>query len=166
MTQNINHLIAALREELQQYGEMLARLEEQQERVLRRDADQILQSVSAIQEQGLVIQRARDLREERQKQTAAVIGLDTTTAEFSAIIPKLPNDYRELVETLVTENNSLLQRIQQRARQNHLLLRQSLELMQRFMSTLFPSQEPRVYNPGGQVFARPTPAVSLYEAVG
>lgn len=165
MTQNINHLIAALREELQQYGEMLARLEEQQERVLRRDADQILQSVSAIQEQGLVIQRARDLREEQQKQTAAVVGLDSAT-EFSAIIPRLPNDYRELVETLVTENNSLLQRIQQRARQNHLLLRQSLDLMQRFMSTLFPTQEPRVYNPGGQVFSRPTPAVSLYEAVG
>lgn len=164
MTQNVNHLIAALREELQQYGEMLARLEEQQERVLRRDADQILQSVSAIQEQGLVIQRAREMREARQKETAAKVG--SSEHEFSAIIPRLPNDYRELVETLVNENNSLLQRIQQRARQNHLLLRQSLDLMQRFLSTLFPTHEPRVYNPGGQVFNRPAPAVALYEAVG
>jgi flagellar biosynthesis/type III secretory pathway chaperone len=164
MTENIHHLIAALREELQQYGEMLARLEEQQERVLRRDADQILQSVSAIQEQGLTIQRTREIREACQKQTAAGLGLNEI--EFAAIIPRLPNDYRGLIEALVDENNSLLQRIQQRARQNHLLLRQSLDLMQRFLSTLFPSHEPRVYNPGGQVFARPTPAVSLYEAVG
>lgn len=166
MTQNIDHLIAALREELQQYGEMLARLEEQQERVLRRDADQILQSVSAIQEQGLVIQRARELREARQKETAATVGV-TGEPEFAAIIRKLPSDYAGLVETLITENNSLLQRIQQRARQNHLLLRQSLDLMQRFLSTLFPTHEPRVYNPGGQVFtSRPAPAVAFYEAVG
>jgi flagellar biosynthesis/type III secretory pathway chaperone len=60
----------------------------------------------------------------------------------------------------------LLTLIQHRARQNHLLLRQSLDLMQRFLSTLFPSHEPRVYNGGGQMFSHATPAVSVYEAVG
>jgi flagellar biosynthesis/type III secretory pathway chaperone len=70
------------------------------------------------------------------------------------------------MEALVQENNALLTRIQHRARQNHLLLRQSLDLMQRFLSTLFPSHEPRVYNGGGQMFSHATPAVSVYEAVG
>ena len=161
----LQNLIAALRAELHEYGEMLARLDEQQELVMRREADGILQSVATIQDQGVAIQRAREIREARQKELAQQVGL-ATGAEFAQIIPKCPEDYRPLVDALVQENNSLLLRIQQRARQNHLLLRQSLELMQRFLSTLFPSNEPRVYNGGGQMFARPAAAVSMYEAVG
>jgi flagellar biosynthesis/type III secretory pathway chaperone len=161
----LQNLIAALREELHEYGEMLARLDEQQELVMRREADGILQSVATIQDQGVVIQRAREIREARQNELAQKVGLGTGS-EFSQIIPRMPEDYRPLVGALVQENNELLMRIQQRARQNHLLLRQSLELMQRFLSTLFPSHEPRVYNGGGQMFSRPAPAVSMYEAVG
>ena len=161
----LQNLITALREELHEYGEMLARLDEQQELVMRRDADGILQSVATIQEQGVTIQRTRQVREARQGELAQMVGLKTDS-EFSAIIPRTPEDYRPLLSALVAENNSLLHRIQQRARQNHLLLRQSLDLMQRFLSTLFPSQEPRTYSPVGQSFNRPAPAVSLYEAVG
>lgn len=161
----LQNLIAALREELHEYGEMLARLDEQQELVMRREADGILQSVATIQDQGVVIQRTREIRQSRQDEFAQKIGL-SAGSEFAALLPRMPDDYRGLVDALVQENNALLVRIQQRARQNHLLLRQSLELMQRFLSTLFPSQEPRVYNGGGQMFARPAPAVSIYEAVG
>ena len=160
----LQNLIAALREELHEYGEMLARLDEQQELVMKREADGILASVSTIQDQSAVIQRAREIRETRQNELAQHLGLEGT--EFAKILPQLPEDYRPLVNALVQENNALLTRIQHRARQNHLLLRQSLDLMQRFLSTLFPSHEPRVYNGGGQLFAAPAPAVSMYEAVG
>ena len=161
----LQNLIAALREELHEYGEMLARLDEQQELVMKREADGILQSVSTIQDQSVVIQRARETREARQNELAEKLGLGSDT-EFSKILPRLPEDYRGLVQALVQENNALLTRIQSRARQNHLLLRQSLDLMQRFLSTLFPSHEPRVYNDGGQLFPHQAPAVSVYEAVG
>lgn len=161
----LQNLIKALREELHEYGEMLARLDEQQDLVMRRDADGILQSVNNIQDQGVVLQRVRQLRESYQTDFAQRLGLQGNS-EFAQIIPRMPEDYRPLVDALVQENNALLMRIQQRARQNHILLRQSLDLMQRFLSTLFPSQEPRVYNPAGQMFSRPAPAVSMYEAVG
>jgi flagellar biosynthesis/type III secretory pathway chaperone len=157
-------LIAALREELHEYGEMLARLDEQQELVMKREADGILASVSTIQDQSAVIQRAREIRETRQNELAQHLGLEG--AEFAKILPRLPEDYRPLVNALVQENNALLTRIQHRARQNHLLLRQSLDLMQRFLSTLFPSHEPRVYNGGGQMLAHAAPSVAVYEAVG
>lgn len=165
MIPHLQNLIAALREELHEYGEMLARLDEQQELVMKREADGVLQSVATIQDQGVVIQRTRAVREARQNEMAQLLGLGIS-AEFSQLLPRMPEDYRPLVEALVQENNALLGRIQQRARQNHTLLRQSLELMQRFMTTLFPSHEPRVYNGGGQMFTRGTPAVSVYEAVG
>ena len=55
-------------------------------------------------------------------------------AEFSKILPLLPGDLQPLMQALVRENNDLLRRVQARARQNHLLLRQSMELMQRLLS--------------------------------
>jgi hypothetical protein len=161
----LQNLIAALREELHEYGEMLARLDEQQDLVMRREADGILQSVATIQEQGVVIQRAREIRTQRQGELAQKLALKSD-AEFTQIIPQLPEDYRPMINALVSENNALLVRIQQRARQNHLLLRQSLELMQRFLSTLFPTSEARTYAPVNPMFSRTAPAVSMYEAVG
>ena len=80
--------------------------------------------------------------------------------------PLVPAEYRPLLDALVRENNQLLFRVQQRARQNHLLLSRSLELMQRFLSTLFPTRDNQVYNDHG---TRPIWAPTLrplYEAVG
>src|SRR5437764_13715157 len=115
----LQNLIAALREELHEYGEMLARLDEQQELVMKREADGILQSVSTIQDQSAVIQRARELREGKQRELASRMGLPPD-ATFSEIMPKAPDEYRHLLDALVQENNSLLSNIQRRARQNHL----------------------------------------------
>lgn len=161
----IKSLVAALREELEQYGEMLARLDDQQELVMRREADGVLQSVEAVQVQSLVIRRAREERERRQIDLAGSSGL-SASADFSELIPRLPSDYGMLVSALVQENNNLLVRVQQRARQNHMLLAQSLELMGRMMKSLFPGSDLRTYNAGGTATAGGPSAFSLYEAVG
>ena len=58
-TDSIEPLVGALREELQEYGEMLALLDRQQEQVKARAADQIFQSISQIQAQAAAIQSAR-----------------------------------------------------------------------------------------------------------
>jgi FlgN protein len=59
----IEQLITALREELTHYGEMLARLDHQQDLVVRRQPDEILQSVGSIQAQAAALRTARDQRE-------------------------------------------------------------------------------------------------------
>jgi flagellar biosynthesis/type III secretory pathway chaperone len=165
MTAALQRLIQALREELQQYGEMLALLDHQQECVVTRAADDMLQTVSAIQSQSATIQAARQEREQRRRELARVLH-QLDEAPFSILIPLLPEDYRPLVQALVQENNELLLRIQQRARQNHLLLSRSVELMQRFMSTLLPALRPTVYNEAGTILAASLPARPFYEAVG
>ena len=58
MTATLPALIDSLRTELQQYGEMLALLEAQQESVLRREPGSILSSVSAVESQSAEIGRA------------------------------------------------------------------------------------------------------------
>lgn len=165
MIEHLQTLIQALREELQQYGEMLALLDHQQDLVVARAAEELFRSISAIQNQAAVIQRARAVRDEHRQSIASALVQPADTG-FTTLIPLLPADYQPLMQALVLENNQLLYRVQQRAHQNHLLLSRSLELMQRFMSTLFPSRETLVYNDHGnrQIFS--LPARPLYEAVG
>ena len=165
MIQKLDSLINALREELQQYGEMLARLDSHQDLVMRRQADSLLQSVAEIQAQGTVIQQARRDREQRQRELALALKLPED-APFLDLSPLLPSDYRPLLDALVQENNELLVRIHQRSRQNHLLLTRTVEMMQRFISSLFPGNSPPLYNGAGTVFSPAVPAQSFYNAVG
>jgi hypothetical protein len=165
MIDSIVTLVGALRDELQQYGEMLALLDRQQQQVIERAADEVFQSIGLVKAQSAAIQNARSRREDCREVVA--VNLDQKPdAAFSEIIPLLPPDYQPLVGALVDENNSLLVRVRQRARQNHLLLSRSLELMQNLINTLFPGRETRVYNDQGAMRVRVAAATPLYEAVG
>jgi flagellar biosynthesis/type III secretory pathway chaperone len=165
MTELIQHLIEALREELKQYGEMLALLDRQHQFIMVRAADEVFQTISPIQAQGAAIQKARDYREERRRDlTQALDQVEGTP--FSDLVPLLPPDYRPLLKALVDENNELLVRVRQRARQNHLLLSRSVELMQSLLNTLMPARETRVYNGHGNMHTHTIVTRSLYDAVG
>jgi hypothetical protein len=154
-----------LRSELTHYGEMLALLDQQQESAINRLANEMFVTTTAIQTQAGVIQTVRRQREQQQRALASALGvLETST--FVELLPLLPASHRPLVQSLVEENNGSLQRIQQRARQNHLVLTRSVELMQQFLGTLFPAREPQVYNEHGSRQLHAIPAPPLYEAVG
>lgn len=165
MIESIKNLIQSLREELQNYGEMLALLDHQQEMVITRAADEVIQIAAAIQAQGAAMQRARQEREQCCRKLAAVLR-QPEEANFARIIPLVPEEYQPLLKALVQENNELLVRIQNRARQNHLLLSRSLELMQRFINSLIPASRPAVYNDSGTLLGGRIAASPLYQAVG
>jgi flagellar biosynthesis/type III secretory pathway chaperone len=158
-------LIEALREELKQYGEMLALLDQQQQMVMRRQVGELPENVSTVNAQAGVIAAARQEREQRQRQLARVLEIPEAS-NFTVLIPLLPADYRPLLEALVRENNELLVRVQQRARQNHLLLSHCVELMQQLINTIFPKLSPTTYDGSGHVPAAAIPPRPLYQAVG
>jgi flagellar biosynthesis/type III secretory pathway chaperone len=164
MIDALKKLIAALRDELQQYGEMLARLDDQQELVMRRAAEAVMQTVPLVQHQSAIIAQAREVRFGAMKLLCSEMG-QPENSSFKDLIPHLPPDYRPLLEALVQENNELLQRIHQRARQNHVLLTRTVESMQRVINSLGIHQTPPVYNESGAMFAA-TSSPALYEAVG
>lgn len=164
MMEKLEQLIFALREELQQYGEMLARLDDQQELVMKRSAEGVLQTVPLIQAQSSVLSHAREVRMAVKKELCGELLLAEETA-FVELIPKLPTDYRPLMEALVQENNELLTRVQQRARQNHILLTRTVESMQRVINSLAAHRNGPVYTDSGNVTANSAAAPVLYEAV-
>jgi flagellar biosynthesis/type III secretory pathway chaperone len=165
MIEPLKQLIAALREELQSYGEMLALLDQQQHWVFARAADELFQSIGSIQDHALILQEARTRRDDCRRSVAQGFVLPEDTA-FATLIPQFPAEYRPLVQALVQENNELLVRVQQRARQNHLLLSRSVELMQRLIATLLPGQDTRVYTDAGRNRPPATASSSVYNAVG
>lgn len=134
MTATLEQVIEALRNELQQYGEMLALLEAQQEAVAQRESGSVLTSIPAIEAQSSAIQEARCTRETHQRHLAWALGRPDSIT-FQELLPLLPDEYRPLVGALVQEINELLERVRQFAEQNHSQLRRSLELMDRFLVT-------------------------------
>jgi flagellar biosynthesis/type III secretory pathway chaperone len=164
MNDPLPRLIESLREELKQYGHLLLLLDEQQEDIIRRQNEALLDTTAAIQEQGAAIQTARHEREAIQRELAAALPA-ATEPSLLALTPLLPADYRPLLEALVQENHQLLHRVRQRAHQNHLLLRRSLELLDQFLQTLAPTGPP-VYDGTGGLQAGPSRGVAFYEALG
>lgn len=163
MTEPLNNFVESLREELKQYGELLALLEAQQEQVVSRLADELVATVSAINAQGEAIQGARHERAQRQRELAQSLALPSD-ARAGRLLPLLPPAYRPLVSALIHENNHLLARVRQRARQNHILLSRAVEMMGQFISSLC-AVGPPTYNQAGTM-AHAGTGCALYEGIG
>ena len=133
--------------------------------VLLRQNQDLLQTVAAINAQSAVIRVARLEREKSHCNLARHFGLPED-AGFTTLIPLLPPDYQPLVQALVQENNELLVRAEQRARQNHLLLCRALELMQRFIASIFPGNGTTTYTGAGGLLMPGLAPRSLYDAIG
>jgi len=144
----MNNLITALRTELVHYGEMLALLDQQQSLVAARAADQLLESATLVQEQTVTLHAARAHRDECRRELAVSLKLAEDT-KLRDLADALAAEYRPLVLALVEENNTLLRRVQQRVRQNHLLLSRSVELMQGLLTSLLNGGTGPAYQPDG-----------------
>lgn len=165
MNEQLNNLIEALREELKQYGEMLALLDQEQEMVMQRQTVGIPTCVAAINAQADTLHAVRHEREQRRRHLARTLQLCEDIG-FRELTGRLPADYQPLLEALVEENKELLVRVQQRARQNHLLLSRMVELMQRLITSILPGTGPTTYSEGGVVLASNLQSQPIYDAVG
>ena len=165
MKEILKNLIDSLRLELQHYGEMLALLDQQQDQIVVRAASELIATVAAINAQAETIRSARTEREGEQRTLAHSLARPADS-DFLDLLPRVPEVYRPLLQALIEENNALLVRVQQRARQNHLLLNRSLDVMQKVMTHLIPSAPVTTYTGGGRVASPATVAHPIYDAVG
>jgi hypothetical protein len=134
----LRSLIESMREELKQYGEMLALLDRQHDFAATTTNDQLHDSLTAVDAQGAAIQSARNHRELCRRGLAREWQLpeNTPLVELALL---LPPDYRPLVKALLEENNSLSLRVQQQVCQNHVLLSHIQDPSPRFVASRIPS---------------------------
>lgn len=135
MTPTLEQVIEALRDELQQYGAMLALLETQREHLSLQDTQSILNSSATLDKQHGVIAAARARRETLQRQLAWVLGHPDTPG-VRDLLPLIPDYYRPLISALAREINELIESVRERVQTNQSLLRRSLELTERSLATI------------------------------
>lgn len=132
MKEALSHLIESLREELKEYGEMLALLDHEERVVTEWQSQDLLQYAARLHVQSETVAAARREREQRQHQLIRELGLRENTS-FDGLLPHLPADYRPLLQALAQENQESLVRVRRLARQNHALLNRIVELMKCFL---------------------------------
>ena len=162
---DINRLIESLREEMTQYGELLALMQEQQELIINRQPQELLANLNEVNGQMEKIAVARQAREQARLSLATQLG-GTQETTFTEMTSQLPEEYRPLLKALVEEINALLQNVHKWLRQNHLLLKRSLDLMQDILQNVFPAQaSPKTYGRQGAVSPVNPPPSTLYEGI-
>ena len=131
----LDQTVDALRNELQQCGEMLALLEAQGGFSMDRAQSPGLILLADVNAQGAILHSARGQREDYQRRLAWCLERPDRAA-LQELIPLMPDAYRPLVTALLRENLELLRRIRERAGLNHQMLRRSLDRMQSFIESL------------------------------
>ncbi len=153
-----------LRNELQEYGALLALFEEQQANLLRRDADQVAALALTIEEQARATHNCRERREQCVLAFAQKQGCPTD-ATLRQMLPRFPVEVQPLLHALIDEINHLIHRIRRDARQNQMLLSRAVESHDEALRILMPdTYKTRTYSPRGAVSLGS--AISGWQAAG
>jgi len=153
-----------LRNELQEYGALLALFEEQQANLLRRDADQVASLAISIEEQARATHSSRERREQCVSDFASKHGCPADTS-LRQLLPHFPAEVQPLLHALIDEINHLIHRIRRDARQNQMLLTRAVEAHDEALRTLMPDTfKTRTYSARGAVSA--SSVISGWQAAG
>ena len=150
MIETLNQLIVCLREELTQYGELLALLETQQQAILERNADQVPACAAEMRSQGKRLEDMKQERETTRQELYVKFGI-AEGAPISNAFDQMPPEYQPLLNALIDENQQSITRIRRLARQNHLLINRSLETVKGLIDSLQEEVTPSVYGIDGTV---------------
>ncbi|MFT3783255.1 MAG: flagellar protein FlgN [Nibricoccus sp.] len=153
-----------LRNELQEYGALLALFEEQQANLLRRDADQVAALALSIEEQARATHVCRERREKCVREFALKQGCPPD-ASLRQMLPHFPVEVQPLLGALIDEINHLIHRIRRDARHNQMLLSRAVEAHDEALRALMPETfQNRTYSPRGAVSAGAV--ISGWQAAG
>ena len=143
-------IIAALREEVAEYGALLNCFDEQQSAILVRDPEAVTMSDEKI---SLQLVTTRDRRRHREILVAelATVSGQATHSSLTALKPLFAEPMWPLTQALITEVNRLIALARRRAQQNQMLLARTIEVTQEIVSTLSPGTVTRTYSPQGRM---------------
>lgn len=148
MKELLDKIVNILREQLNQYGELLLILQEQQQAIMIRDADRLINCVERIQAKVFDLQNIRQSLEQIIKEASVGMSVKDEIS-LQLICESIPEDikeYRILIQSLVEENNRLMSKVREIVRQNHILLARSLELTEKFLGLILSHSMPVGYN--------------------
>ncbi|KAF0096149.1 MAG: hypothetical protein E1N59_116 [Puniceicoccaceae bacterium 5H] len=141
-------LATALRNEAQEYAWLLSLLEQQQKGILEQNYAEFPELTHSIDEQLRTTAEKRNNREMLAQELRLQNGLDEQ-ATLRSLIELIEGPVRGMFEELLNELRSLTERLQNRSRQNKLMLARANEISRELLSYLQPTQSQTTYTQRG-----------------
>jgi flagellar biosynthesis/type III secretory pathway chaperone len=143
-------IVAALQNELQEYGGLLHLFDRQQKCIVHQDPTGFLDINVDVDEQIAKLSHCRIERETLVRSTAVAMG-KTPDITLAALTVSFPVEQQPLLRALIEEINDLISRTQRRTRQNRMLLAQCVESARQLLALSNPGAIPGTYGSHGQV---------------
>jgi flagellar biosynthesis/type III secretory pathway chaperone len=147
---NWEELLEMLRTELQEYGGLIGLLNAQQQSILNRKPDSLVelnQSVRAQMEASQILQKRR---QGYVSHLAKNFGKPEQST-LSELLPHLPDVTQPMFESIIEEINSLISNVRRKVSQNQRLLSRLLEVTDHILSIANPTANPVTYSKQGKV---------------
>ncbi|MEO6994132.1 MAG: flagellar protein FlgN [Lacunisphaera sp.] len=144
------NIAESLRNELAEYGGLLALFAEQQKCLFSREATAVLHLSGSIEQQVRTLEQCRRLRESMVADFAA-IHAQPPSATLRSLLPLIDPVARPLIEALIGEINHLLHRVRRTSRHNHTLLARAVEVHQDTLQQLRPQAFTKTYSQAGRL---------------
>lgn len=152
---NWQALADALRAELQEFGGLLALIDQQRDQLLARNSNAVLDRSRAIENQVALLQQCREHRDSLLRAWFRACG-HTEEASLDTIAMTLPPSAQPLFEAFLNEGYRLSGRLQRHAQRNAALLQRAHSATDSLLSLLHPPDGPsgRTYASNGHPSAK------------
>lgn len=143
-------LVVALREELQEYGALLNLLTQQQNLIIGRNAQGVFEFNDLIDQQIRITHELRAIREQLSARLVESLGIEEPTP-LRDILHYFPEKAQHLLQALIDEIYSIVEKTQHRARQNQMLIKRATEVTEKILQILQPKPSIKTYTRKGNV---------------
>lgn len=156
-----SELIEALRNELEAYGELHRLIDHQKDTLLKRNPQDLYDSVEALEKHIQAMRPICDFRKSLQDQQST-----NPDVSLKVLIQSAPYDLQPLLEALHDEISRLLENSRNHMRRNQLMMNRARQINEQLQQTLFPNQSaPSVYGTRGNLRKRGPVSGSQYTAL-
>ena len=145
-----DELADALRDELAEYGGLLATLDEQRDAITGHNVTSLAEINDEIHRQAKSAQHFTSVREEVCARLARAVGCSPDTTE-RRLLKYMPAEARAMFESLIQESSGVIKNAKKKAERNNVLLAHSEELNEKLLMALRPGTTSKTYNKRGGV---------------
>ena len=141
-------LLDLLRDELQEYGALVGLLKDQQDKILSREPDALIEVNQSVGKQMEASQHLLVKRQHLVSDLARNFGQDQKTT-LSELLTYFPAVTRPMFESIVEEINALITSVRGKLDQNRRLLSRLSEVTDEILTALNPQLRTKTYDRGG-----------------
>ncbi|MEM7672609.1 MAG: flagellar protein FlgN [Verrucomicrobiota bacterium] len=135
-------LVRILRAELQEYGGLLNLLDDQQEKILSRDSQELMTINKQIELQADANRLLKETRERIVGRLVSDWGADSANTKITQLVRFFPEAMQPMVNSIADEINELIRKSRRRLEQNRLLLKRLSSITEEMLSFINPDLVP------------------------